>query len=530
MATRLNYVALKIVQNTLQGRPLCQNLPNLTAVVYFLDNTPSKGNGNEALKKNYFHETHLHLGNTSEEFSKDDPLLASQSPLSNPHNGNTRPYTPKSLENDVQSPLRRIETYPSTTWPTITASTKKPTMTQQNKKTNIQLQETENSDSQMDIDSNLYKTKQAETDANNCLRIERITVEEIPALENVITKQQALINSYQEINPQHTICTQLMIDVRENELKVGALKDDLFRIGPSKPKPHNDAHIPIQISNSFQNRTPDVPEIPAIILKIAENYNIILQEITHKFLGTNNTLFRGNTKISANSTEDRNNIIKLLQDKNQEFILYEPIAESRVKDILKGVHASTPRSTRSKNLKNLTSKSQESIIQSQFKNFKERTRYPVFQVDIKRSPQAEKIFNLTHLCHFKITAESPRRRNTVQDFHHTAKNVRHNTRCIKCRKNHATRDCNIKEKLRNPTCINCNNTGHTDAWKGCPAFPKFNTRQVNFSYANITKRNPTQHARNNPQPTETAENLFNLPSLSEAKELLHTLQEIKKIR
>ncbi|GBM51684.1 hypothetical protein AVEN_215331-1 [Araneus ventricosus] len=30
------------------------------------------------------------------------------------------------------------------------------------------------------------------------------------------------------------ICTQLMIDVRENELKVEALKDELFRIGPCK--------------------------------------------------------------------------------------------------------------------------------------------------------------------------------------------------------------------------------------------------------------------------------------------------------
>ncbi|GBM15356.1 hypothetical protein AVEN_199620-1 [Araneus ventricosus] len=86
-----------------------------------------------------------------------------------------------------------------------------------------------------------------------------------------------------------------------------------------------------------------------------------------------------------------------------------------------------------------------------------------------------------------------------------------------------------KKKIPNLTCINCNNTGHAAAWKVCPAFPKFNTKQVNSSYANITKRNIPQHGRNQTQPKEIAQDPFNLTSLNEAKELLHTLQEIKKI-
>ncbi|GBN65219.1 hypothetical protein AVEN_110073-1, partial [Araneus ventricosus] len=93
-----------------------------------------------------------------------------------------------------------------------------------------------------------------------------------------------------------------MIDVRENELKVEALKDELFRIGPceeanfthhkinreikeksknqvnpfkvvphhkaAKPRPLNEAQNPIQTKNSFQSLIPDAPEIPTIILKI----------------------------------------------------------------------------------------------------------------------------------------------------------------------------------------------------------------------------------------------------------------------
>ncbi|GBN71410.1 hypothetical protein AVEN_251387-1 [Araneus ventricosus] len=199
------------------------------------DNTPSKGIGNEALKKNCFLKTDLQLENTSEEFSVDDPLLASQSLLSNPHNGITMPNTPKQMEIAQQRRvLRVLEKSPNIPWPTTSSSINNPEKPQQNKKTKILHQENENSDSQMDIDSNLYKSKLAETEANNCLRIERITVEEIPALENHISKRQDLINSYHEINPQHTICTQLMIDVRDNEMKVDALKDELLRIGPCK--------------------------------------------------------------------------------------------------------------------------------------------------------------------------------------------------------------------------------------------------------------------------------------------------------
>ncbi|GBN09097.1 hypothetical protein AVEN_162064-1 [Araneus ventricosus] len=105
-----------------------------------------------------------------------------------------------------------------------------------------------------------------------------------------------------------------MIDVRENELKVEALKDELFRIGPCKeancahrklnenidekstnqanpfemaphhkaarPRPPIYTQNPIQMKKRFQSLIPDVPEIPGIILKISENYNLKLQEIT----------------------------------------------------------------------------------------------------------------------------------------------------------------------------------------------------------------------------------------------------------
>ncbi|GFW42291.1 uncharacterized protein TNCV_1207461 [Trichonephila clavipes] len=45
-------------------------------------------------------------------------------------------------------------------------------------------------------------------------------------------------------------------------------------------------------------------------------------------------------------------------------------------------------------------------------------------------------------------------------------------RCLKCGKDHLTRDCEIKERQDNPYCINCETYGHTACYTKCPKFPK----------------------------------------------------------
>ncbi|GFU19932.1 nucleic-acid-binding protein from transposon X-element [Trichonephila clavipes] len=44
-------------------------------------------------------------------------------------------------------------------------------------------------------------------------------------------------------------------------------------------------------------------------------------------------------------------------------------------------------------------------------------------------------------------------------------------RCLKCGKNHATRNCLIKERQENPFCINCQDYGHSACYTKCPKFP-----------------------------------------------------------
>ncbi|GFX26997.1 uncharacterized protein TNCV_802971 [Trichonephila clavipes] len=46
------------------------------------------------------------------------------------------------------------------------------------------------------------------------------------------------------------------------------------------------------------------------------------------------------------------------------------------------------------------------------------------------------------------------------------------TRCLKCGGGHRTGQCEIKEKIINPTYINCNAQGHMASSTECPLFPK----------------------------------------------------------
>ncbi|GFW66337.1 hypothetical protein TNCV_1712351 [Trichonephila clavipes] len=46
------------------------------------------------------------------------------------------------------------------------------------------------------------------------------------------------------------------------------------------------------------------------------------------------------------------------------------------------------------------------------------------------------------------------------------------TLCLKCGGGHRTGQCEIKEKIVNPTCINCNAQGHMASSTECPLFPK----------------------------------------------------------
>ncbi|GFV00137.1 putative RNA-directed DNA polymerase from transposon X-element [Trichonephila clavipes] len=72
-----------------------------------------------------------------------------------------------------------------------------------------------------------------------------------------------------------------------------------------------------------------------------------------------------------------------------------------------------------------------------------------------------------------------------------------NTRCLKCGQSHKTNECPIKEKIPNPTCVNCNVVGHMANWHECPVFPKIKAKKGDASQ-NRNEINQSKPVNNNP--------------------------------
>ncbi|GBO18140.1 hypothetical protein AVEN_183718-1 [Araneus ventricosus] len=57
--------------------------------------------------------------------------------------------------------------------------------------------------------------------------------------------------------------------------------------------------------------------------------------------------------------------------------------------------------------------------------------------------------------------------------------MQYGPRCLKCGQSHTTTECEIKQRIEKPICINCNQVGHVASSRGCAEFPKLTTAQKN---------------------------------------------------
>ncbi|GBM46215.1 hypothetical protein AVEN_198369-1, partial [Araneus ventricosus] len=120
--------------------------------------------------------------------------------------------------------------------------------------------------------------------------------------------------------------------------------------------------------------------------------------------------------------------------------------------------------------------------------FRTRQPLPFFLVEVGKSEistKPEEIFKLKNLNHLSITVDPYRgRKKTIQcfkcnRFNHTAELCSMTPRCLKCGQSHITIECDIKQRIEKPICINCNQVGHVAAYRGCAEFPKLTTAHKN---------------------------------------------------
>ncbi|GBN67055.1 hypothetical protein AVEN_121721-1 [Araneus ventricosus] len=174
-------------------------------------------------------------------------------------------------------------------------------------------------------------------------------------------------------------CIRLTLTRSDYQDKIELLEDEIYRIGPC-PQPrcllhHRETQVrstcssnekfevvspkkaakirkinvtpEIQLENKFDSlmeidKQNDLAEdkksandIPAIYLLMDSNYNLTLQEIANKFPKTTNKLVKGFISITADTEENRINIINYLNETNKEYVLSEKREDRPLKIIIK---------------------------------------------------------------------------------------------------------------------------------------------------------------------------------------------------
>ncbi|GBN63639.1 hypothetical protein AVEN_85873-1 [Araneus ventricosus] len=115
---------------------------------------------------------------------------------------------------------------------------------------------------------------------------------------------------------------------RKLELNSPIKTENKFKILLSSEE--QEMQCPAQIDSPKEN-------IPAVNLKITEDYNLTSQEISRNFPETINLYDRGFIRISRNSIEGRTKIIEYLDKSEKEYVLSEPPTDRTIKIVIKGV-------------------------------------------------------------------------------------------------------------------------------------------------------------------------------------------------
>ncbi|GBL87582.1 hypothetical protein AVEN_22893-1 [Araneus ventricosus] len=313
------------------------------------------------------------------------------------------------------------------------------------------------------------------------------------------------------------ICVELNCEIRKIESDVEDKMHDIEYNSPNRRKIakarnlFNSSAKLIEISNKYEvlnseeinetievNDNPDnskqtaeepgkveKSKIPPIMLKYVKNYVDILDVIRTTCGPTENKFGNGYIKIFTISIEQYQKVQSTLKVQGFDYYLVRPINKRPLKVVIKDL----PLDHDTDVIKNCLKKHGFVIGKvTRLTQFRTRQPLPFFLVEVGKSEistKPEEIFKLKNLNHLSITVDPYRgRKKTIQcfkcnRFNHTAELCSMTPRCLKCGQSHTTIECEIKQRIEKPICINCNQVGHVAAYRGCAEFPKLTTAHKN---------------------------------------------------
>ncbi|GFT24515.1 nucleic-acid-binding protein from transposon X-element [Trichonephila clavipes] len=227
-------------------------------------------------------------------------------------------------------------------------------------------------------------------------------------------------------------------------------------------------------------KSSDPPTTKPIMLRIVNDYNLIVQDVNRKFPATVNKMAGKYIKIQPATPDNHCGITTLLEDIKAEHYIIKRLADRPIKVVIKGLpvktdvagHRGRPRPKGLHGGKGCA-----------LRKFSTKEPLPIFMVEVRRTEMAELIYDVKNICYLCVTIDPFWKKPEATQcyncnyFNHSSKNYKMTPRCLKCGKNHRTGDCTIAGKIEKPRCINCNQEGHVASLRSCAAFPKIKPKK-----------------------------------------------------
>ncbi|KFM81601.1 Nucleic-acid-binding protein from transposon X-element, partial [Stegodyphus mimosarum] len=183
-------------------------------------------------------------------------------------------------------------------------------------------------------------------------------------------------------------------------------------------------------------------------------------------------------KVNFKTPEARDKAIICLTKENVQYHTFRLKKDTPIKVVMHGIPACTPEQDIFDELHKLKIPVCK-IKQFTRKRNKSTERLPIFFLELPRSNEGKKIFNIksvfgtdVRVARFKAR-KIPIQCFRCQRFGHGQLTCFNTPRCLKCAKEHLTYTCSLGKEEK-ATCIRCSGN-HPASFHGCPKFPKFHS-------------------------------------------------------
>lgn len=262
----------------------------------------------------------------------------------------------------------------------------------------------------------------------------------------------------------------------------------------------------------FVANVKDINPLTHVLNEVAKN-NFTLRVINHE-----------EVKIQAKTAEFYDVIVAELKKRNTEYHSYQKKQDRPFRVVLKNMHCSSDTETLKTELEELG----HHVIQiTNIQNRFNKSKLPMFYIDMKVAPNNKDVYNIEFLLNTKIKFEAPNKKREIpqctrcQRYGHTKNFCSRQPRCVKCAGNHQTSSCSIKERTSNVKCVHCEGN-HPANYKGCAIYKQLQKTKNLSRKKEISSNEPETVS----QPTQSNNQHFRRAGITYAQQLNQNYEEV----